>query len=410
MAVITLLVLAVGSLLLLRPSPEFPGDDELAPAEVQSALAAAQQAARAAAAQSEQLEAQAASAGAAQERAELRLAVLAAQLQEAEAQASLGEARVAALERQRERTLRRLAAEREPLARLSAGLQHMALRPPVLAALQPGSVRQTVYLRAVLTQAAPAIARRTDGVQQALRRNDELATRQRQQMAILKRDLAEIAAKREEVRVAVARYTAQHSRVSVLAKQQAQRAADLMLRTRDLGEVARELDREATLRAQLAALPGPVMRPASAAGTPSAAQRESASAASRQPASQPFNLRLPVVGQVTGGFGEQDASGLPRTGLTMRVRPGALVIAPLTGRVVFAGPFDGYGRVVIFEHADGSTVLLTGLAALDVAAGQSVVVGTPVGTAGQQRPEIAMELRRQGRPTNPLPLILNARD
>lgn len=410
MAVIALLVLAVGGLLLLRPTPELPGEDDLAPAEARSALAAAQQAASAAAAQSAQLEAQAASAGAAQERTELRLAVLAAQLQEAEAQASLGEARFAALERQRRQTLRRLAAEREPLVRLSAGLQRMALRPPALAALQPGSVQQIVYLRAVLTQAAPAIARRTAGVQQELRRNDALATRQRQQMATLQRDLAEIAAKREEVRVAVARYTAQHARVTLLAKQQAQRAADLLLRTRDLGEVARELDRQATLRAQLAALPGPVMRPGSAAGTPSASRPASASATRREPGSHAFNLRLPVVGQVTGGFGEQDASGLPRAGLTMRVRPGTLVIAPLTGRVVFAGPFEGYGQVVIVEHGDGSTVLLTGLAALDVAAGQSVTVGTPIGTAGQQTPEITMELRRQGRPINPLPLILNALD
>ena len=45
---------------------------------------------------------------------------------------------------------------------------------------------------------------------------------------------------------------------------------------------------------------------------------------------------------------------------------------------------------------------MTGLAALDVAVGQQVAAGSPIGRAGGNAREIALELRRDGDPVNPL--------
>ena len=54
------------------------------------------------------------------------------------------------------------------------------------------------------------------------------------------------------------------------------------------------------------------------------------------------------------------------------------------------------------EHANGWTSLVTGLATLDVAVGQDVTAGSPLGLSPQQRGEVTLELREGGEPVNPL--------
>ena len=85
--------------------------------------------------------------------------------------------------------------------------------------------------------------------------------------------------------------------------------------------------------------------------------------------------------------------------------PGAQVVAPAAGRVAFAGPYRGYGRIVIIEHPGGWTSLVTGLARTDVAVGEQVVGGGPLGIAAQASPEITLELRRDGEAVNPLRFV-----
>ena len=78
------------------------------------------------------------------------------------------------------------------------------------------------------------------------------------------------------------------------------------------------------------------------------------------------------------------------------------MIAPAHGRIVFAGPYRGYGRIVIVEHDNGWTSLVTGMGALDVAVGQTISAGSPIGRAPAAGGAIALELRQDGNPVNPL--------
>ncbi|HEX4846646.1 MAG TPA: peptidoglycan DD-metalloendopeptidase family protein, partial [Novosphingobium sp.] len=68
----------------------------------------------------------------------------------------------------------------------------------------------------------------------------------------------------------------------------------------------------------------------------------------------------------------------------------------------FAGPYQGFGLIVIIEHGGGWTSLVTGLAALDTRVGRSVLSGSPLGVAGPGRPVLTLELRSGGTPVNPL--------
>jgi len=116
---------------------------------------------------------------------------------------------------------------------------------------------------------------------------------------------------------------------------------------------------------------------------------------------------MPIPGPVVNGFGE-GGDALGKRGLTLAAAPGQAVAAPDKGRVVFAGRFKSYGPLLIIEHDPQYHVLLWGLARLEVKVGDVVRTGQVVGvmaTGGERAPQLHVELRRNGRPVNPLPWL-----
>jgi septal ring factor EnvC (AmiA/AmiB activator) len=119
-------------------------------------------------------------------------------------------------------------------------------------------------------------------------------------------------------------------------------------------------------------------------------------------------LPMPAVGRISGHYGEPTPAGISRKGLDIETRPGAQVVAPHEGKVVFAGPFRAYGQLLIIEHSEGYHTLLAGLSRIDVTVGQRVLSGEPVGImdpAADASPSLYVELRRNGQPINPLPWL-----
>jgi septal ring factor EnvC (AmiA/AmiB activator) len=185
------------------------------------------------------------------------------------------------------------------------------------------------------------------------------------------------------------------------ADSEAERALALAEQARDLDALTGELSRAGALRTQLMQLPGPVLRPAD----PGAAQGlvDDAAPAAPVSAAAPAFI-LPVQGRLIAGFGGM-VPGMPASrGIMLGASGGAQAIAPGAGRIAFAGPYRGYGTIVIIDHGNGWTSLVTGLAQLDVRVGQDVLAGSPIGAAGPVRPVISLEIRHQGQPVNPLDL------
>tara|TARA_E500000331_G_scaffold345323_1_gene382758 strand:- start:108 stop:983 length:876 start_codon:yes stop_codon:yes gene_type:complete len=128
---------------------------------------------------------------------------------------------------------------------------------------------------------------------------------------------------------------------------------------------------------------------------------------------RPFDTRkgdvpYPAVGRVTTRYGQPIAKGRTQKGLTLETVKFAQVIAPYEGRVAFSGPFRAYGELLIIEHNGGYHTLLAGMARIDVAVGQWVLTGEPVGTMGSEvtrKPALYWEIRRKGQPINPLPWL-----
>ena len=128
-------------------------------------------------------------------------------------------------------------------------------------------------------------------------------------------------------------------------------------------------------------------------------------------------ITFPTIGRLVGRFGETDVVGLAAKGITVQTRPNAPVVASHDGKVIYAGPFRGYGRIIIIEHGQGFLTLLAGLGRVDVQTGQGLLAGEPVGTMKNAKTigdvksrHLYIELRQDGAPVDPLAWLSTQRD
>ena len=365
----------------------------------QAALKAARRQSDEARDRSARLDQQASAARDDAQQARRRAAATAARIQQAEADIQAAQARIAIIARMQRAQAARLARKQEPVVRLTAALQMMARRPLALALVQPGSVSDAVHMRAVLAQVLPVIRQRTAGLRDELARSRGLrATAQQAADA-----LGKAQADRRERQAALAtleatkRVAARDYRAN--AGLESERALALGERARDIVDLMDRLEEAGDLREKLAALPGPMLRPA----RPDQASAPPPETAAAQSGPPPY--RLPVIGQLVTGMGEVNDGGVRSRGLTLVTQPGAQTVAPTAGRIAYAGPYRGYGQILIIDHGQGWTTLITGLHRVTAQVGDSVAQGEPIGITGPGRPTVTIELRRNGRPVDIVPLV-----
>lgn len=145
----------------IQPSQAQPEAVILEPGEARRQLERASRAGEEAERRAARFTAEAENAGEAAGRTAREAAALAARIQASEASIEIAAARYALAQAARARLSRDLAEREEPLVRLTAALQTNARRPLLLSALQPGSLKELVYVRAVLDSAIPEIRSRT---------------------------------------------------------------------------------------------------------------------------------------------------------------------------------------------------------------------------------------------------------
>ncbi len=115
--------------------------------------------------------------------------------------------------------------------------------------------------------------------------------------------------------------------------------------------------------------------------------------------------QLPISGIIRVRYHENDDRGAVSNGLWMEGRPAALVLAPIGGKIQFAGAFKKYGNLIIIEHAKGYHSLVAGLDKINAVVGQMVSSGEPLGVlpnaSAGVKPRLYYELRHKGQPVNP---------
>jgi murein hydrolase activator len=369
-------------------------------ADEQRALSLAKAQSKASAARADALQQKAQAEQNAVEKALAQSAAVASRIQSAEADIDAAEARIRLIEQLRGGQRARLAAKQEPAVRLIAALQMMARRPPALAFVQPGSTRDLVYTQAMLSGLLPVIEQRTAGLRTEVEAGRRLRADADRALAALHASQRRLQGQRVElVRLAAERRSVSQRFASGAMVEQ-DRAIALGERARDISELMDQLGNDAERREALASLPGPLLRPAVPGSVRNIPVEVAAQSSDRLP------YRLPVTGRIVSGLGEISRAGVRARGITIATRPGAQIVSPTAGRIVFAGAYRGFGRIVIIDHGRGWTTLLTNLSALDIAVGDSVVQGSPIGRAPATEPTITVELRRDNQPVDIARLII----
>lgn len=332
-----------------------------------------------------------------------RAVAAAAREQESEVTLNALEDRIADLTAKEGAAMATLDRRRAQFAVVIAALERMALHPPVALIALPESPADTVRSALLLRSAVPEVEARAkslrhdldalaglrEGLAAArtkLTADRETLDQQRQSLMALSAEKAKLAGKTEAEREA-ARAKSEHL---------AAEAKDL----RDL--IARLADSRKRERAGETAKAG-----RSAAREPKVASLPPAGA---EPGGATDGL--PVAGRIVRRFGDKDDYGQPAKGVSVRVRGTASVVAPRAGTVVFAGPFRGLGQLLIIQYGAEYHLLLAGLSRIDAAVGDHVLAGEPVGwidASKDAHPTLYMELRRNGRPVNPLPWLTAGR-
>ena len=112
----------------------------------------------------------------------------------------------------------------------------------------------------------------------------------------------------------------------------------------------------------------------------------------------------PVAGTAIAG-GVDGVGGAHAPGLTFLTEPGAPVVAPGDGEVLFAGYYHKTGKVLILEMGGGYDLVLAGLERIDVRPGDELLAGEPVGAMPRvgAGTKLYFELRQNGKGVNPAP-------
>jgi len=311
-----------------------------------------------------------------------REVVAAAAVRGLEAETGADVARLAELQAREAAGRAALLGDEAALARLLPVMQRLAARPEGVLLVVPGPPVDAVRGLLVVQGVAAEIAQRAAAVGQESRQEAGLAAAARAQLGVLTQ-----AVRRQEAAEAGLSARVAAARAAELADADAAAAAAARAAAAD-----RQISNLQAMLRQLAAARVPAGRPAVPLGDAAAAE-------------------TPVAGAIAQRFGDDTAAG-PAVGVSYRAAPGARVVAPCAGPVLFADRFQSYGNLVILDCGGGYDFVLSGMARLDVAAGQHLARGQPVGemagydsTNPTRRPLLYVELRENGTPVDPALLL-----
>lgn len=376
-----------------------------------------------------------------------RLIDTAARVQAREADVSASEGRLSGLTAAEDVVTARLAQRRGEMADLLAALTRLDPNPPPAMAVSPDDALTALRSALLLGKAVPELQAEakdlTDRLEELARLRKKILA-ERQNMTVARGALD---TERGKLEALLREKETVSKKLTAAAQTEQQKVAALSRQATDLKDLINRL--EANAASRLPAVRPEPMRPEPVPAKPAAPVAEAPETPSRtepaektqltvltppksppaMPSSRRFSeakglIRPPVTGTILRGFRADNGLGGKLQGMTIATRYAAQVIAPFDGKIVFAGPFRGYGQLLIISVGEGYHVLLAGMARIDGQTGQQVLAGEPLGEMGQtgnitsqtsqaggsamskSGPTLYIEFRKDGDPVDPRPWLL----
>lgn len=313
--------------------------------------------------------------------------------------------------------------EDDNLIKTLSALQNLALKPTEALFVQPLTPVEIIRSAMLLREAVPYLQENAARIREDLEKIENQKNLVEKQVARIIRQKKILENEHEQMKALVQRKSKIRNAVeikSVKAKKKVERLASQANDLRDLlnkleKQRQEKLRRQEEERRRLAELKAAEARRA-AEETKKLEEKQRADLIKFKPevineVGENFvkakgHLLRPARGPVVTAYGEQMSKDVTSKGIIIKTRSQAQVISPYDGTVIFAGPFRGYGNLIIIEHGQGYLSLLAGLEEVDCELGQMLLAGEPVG----QMPEsgdtrLYVELRKDNHPINPLTWI-----
>ena len=268
------------------------------------------------------------------------------------------------------------------LYRVMKGMQTLSLRPPELLMVQKKTPIDTLRSRLLMRYSIPVIGQMSEETRQDLIKLMEVRDQMGRKLTRIKQVHLDLTDQNEKInrllqqkKLMQAQYTSEYME----AKKKAQ---TLAAKAQDLKDLLKKLEEDQAAKRR--------QQPVKPMGTGSFARAMG-------------RLNWPVGGSITQRFGAQSASGAHAKGIVLKTRSNARVMTPFDGTVLFAGPFQNYGQLLIVDHGDAYLTVMAGMAHIDVSVGQELLAGEPVATMGTNYADLYVELRYQGQAIDPEP-------
>ncbi len=303
--------------------------------------------------------------------------------------------------------------ENDMLIETLAALQNLALRPSEAVLVQPLSPVEVMRSSILLRGSVHSLESRASSIRQSI----EDISNQKAQIALrlqdLEKDNKKLAMQQEGMKKLSQQKSTMYSQISSQSEEAKKKADMLASQAHNLRDLLEKLEKQKEIARRQMAEKARLAREQAAAklheeshGLEAINEYENSSQTLEQPAAgfskAKGRLSRPARGPLVTAFHSELSKGVYSNGIDIKTAAKAQVIAPYDGTVIYAGPFKNFANLVIIDHGEGYTSLLSGLGETDTEVGQTLLAGEPVGTMpADAGSKLHIEIRKNNHPVNP---------
>ena len=302
--------------------------------------------------------------------------------------------------------------ENDMLIETLAALQNLALRPSEAVLVQPLSPVEVMRSSILLRGSVHSLESRASSIRKSI----EDISNQKEQIALrlqdLEKDNKKLARQQDDMKKLSQQKNAMYSQISSKSEEAKKKADLLASQAHNLRDLLEKLEKQKEISRRQMAEKARIAREqelkrihkdshgleAIEEMDNSAAPTATASGFSKAKG----RLSRPARGPIVTAFHTELSKGVYSNGIDIKTAAKAQVIAPYDGNVIYAGPFKNFANLVIIDHGDGYTSLLSGLGETDTEVGQMLLAGEPVGTMpADANSKLHIEIRKNNHPVDP---------